>query len=379
MNIIIIINSASFLVSHRMKIIEALLKNNYSITVVCGSQFSQREQRDKKLLRQLGVNVVCTKLHGGSLNIFREISVLFTLINLVIRIRPSIIHGISPKGVLCACLVALIFRKCKLVLSFSGLGQLYTQKSFIFNIIRTLYEALLRISVKRKDISLIVQNLEDKNFLIKKTKCNVKRITLLPGSGVDLNDVTNVNFDSKENIVLFPARVIPEKGIREFILASNNLKNKYVDWRFLVAGSLPQGLSKLEEMFPELDISVLDKIDFLGHVDDIFELFRKSKIVCLPSYYREGLPLALAEASVHGCAIVTTDNVGCRDTVLPGKTGILVPVKDEIRLTDALDSLMSDANLLAEMSENAHAFGRTRFDVGKVVLSHLEIYNDRRY
>lgn len=374
MRITLIINNLTFLVSHRLKVVEALIRNGYLVSVVCGGSLTAREHDAEILLRALGVNIFRTPLNSRSKNVLREIYALFLAIKNIYVWRPKIIHGISPKGVLYASVIGIFFRKPKIVLSFSGLGSLYTSQSILFCSFRLIYESILSIAIRRKNLALIVQNEDDKNFLLKKIKCLEKNIFLIKGSGVDFQRVTRRRFSGRENIVLYPARVILEKGIKDFIHAAIELEKMKCDWKFVIAGEAePRTLARLGIEGGKL-VQGISNIKFVGHVENIYDLFSRTKIVCLPSFYREGLPLALVEAAAHGCVVVTTDNVGCRDAVKNGETGIIVPIKNVSALVGALDSLMSSPSVMEGMSEKAYDFALSEFNVDDVVAAHIAIY-----
>ena len=105
-------------------------------------------------------------------------------------------------------------------------------------------------------------------------------------------------------------------------------------------------------------------------------MYARSHIVCLPSYYREGLPKTLIEAAAAGRAVVTTDVAGCRDAVIPNKTGLLVPAKDPQKLANALQWLLEHPQERIAMGKEARKFAEKEFSIDKVVQNHLHIYQD---
>ncbi len=104
------------------------------------------------------------------------------------------------------------------------------------------------------------------------------------------------------------------------------------------------------------------------------DVFERARIVCLPSY-REGMPKGLLEAAAAGCAVVTTDAVGCREAIVPGHTGDLVPVRDPVALADTLGRLMADAERILRYGEAGRSLARERFDVQAVIAKTLGIYD----
>jgi len=116
-------------------------------------------------------------------------------------------------------------------------------------------------------------------------------------------------------------------------------------------------------------------VEIIGYQKNIQKLYSISNIVCLPSY-REGLPKALLEAAVAGKVIVTTDVPGCRDAVIPKKTGLLVPVKNPLKLADALQWLIENPKERIKMGKAGKEFAKKEFLLDRVVKAHLILYQE---
>ena len=106
----------------------------------------------------------------------------------------------------------------------------------------------------------------------------------------------------------------------------------------------------------------------------MFEIYQNSHIVVLPSY-REGMPKALLEACAVGRAIVTTNAIGCKETVDEGINGFRVPVGSSSDLANALEELINNHNLIKQMGHNSRTKAEKEFNVNNVVEKHIEIYN----
>ena len=117
-------------------------------------------------------------------------------------------------------------------------------------------------------------------------------------------------------------------------------------------------------------------VELLGYHSDIPNLFSQATIVVLPSYYGEGLPKTLIEAAACGRAVVTTDHPGCRDAIEPGKTGLLVPVKNPMTLADAIQHLIENPALCHSMGRAGRALAEREFAIEKIVDAHLQIYKE---
>lgn len=117
-------------------------------------------------------------------------------------------------------------------------------------------------------------------------------------------------------------------------------------------------------------------VTFLGYRGDIAEIYSNSNIICLPSYYGEGLPKSLIEAAACGRAIITTDMAGCRDAVVAGDTGILIKVRDAVALADAIETLVNDSDLRKQMGVAGRKLAERKFSIESVVEKHLDIYKE---
>lgn len=363
--------------SHRLEIaIEAAKKGN-DILIICGKE-AANNLNDLSKLKELGIEIKYCAYQSTGLNPFQEFKGLLQAHQYSKSFKPDIIHCISPKGILYGGIISLCIKVRKVVLAFSGFGFMFTQKKGEFNFFRYLlsfmYNAVLKMILNQKTpVRIIVQNVDDLKTISSLQNKN-NNISLIPGSGVNLMRFKNSN-EAKEKIVLFPARVLRDKGIFEFISASNALSNLYPEWDFIVAGDL---YSKNPSA---VNVSTINrwknstKITFLGHVENMEEYFHKASIVCLPSY-REGMPKALLEAAAASCAIVTTDTIGCREAIVPNKTGLLVKVGDSDNLKMALERLILNEEMRKEFSKNGRILAEQKYSVEYVVKQTLDIYSN---
>ena len=179
----------------------------------------------------------------------------------------------------------------------------------------------------------------------------------------------------KKPIITFIARLIHHKGILEFVSAAKHLNKIGIHARFWIVGEIdPENPSSLKKK----DIDELKKnkfLEFKGYQKNMIKIYSKSNIICLPSY-REGMSLTLLEASAAGRAIVTTNVPGCRDAIIPYKTGLLVPAKNAKVLANSLKYLIKNDDIRMKMGRKGRIFAKKNFDIKKIVVNHLIIYKD---
>lgn len=203
------------------------------------------------------------------------------------------------------------------------------------------------------------------------------QIRFIKGSGVDLKTYAYTPEPVSDKIrILFTARMVEEKGVWVLVDAAEALREEY-EGRvcFLLCGGLssnPKAIKK-EELNGRCDGNY---IQWLGYRSDVPDLLRSSHIVAFPSYYREGVPKSLIEATAIGRPIVTTDSIGCKDTVEDGMNGFLVPIKESKTLAEKLRILIDDADLRKRMGLHSRQIAERDFSLEDVIAKHLAIYEE---
>ena len=202
-----------------------------------------------------------------------------------------------------------------------------------------------------------------------------KKIQMIDGSGIDLNDFQYTEEKIKEPLrLLFTSRMIREKGVMDVIEAAQLLKNTHKDKLcFQLCGLIESGPTAISKEDIEARCDG-EYIQYLGQRTDVKELLQESAIVLLPSYYREGIPKSLIEAAAIGRPIITTDSVGCRETVKDGVNGYLIPVKSPKVLAEKIALLAADPELRKKMGRESRALAEKRFSLANVISRHFSIY-----
>lgn len=376
--VVYIINHAAFFVSHRLPLAIGARSAGLDVALITGQAGSSvMEGLATDELDVLNIEHKRTLFRSSGLNPLMEFIGFIQIIINIFRLKPDIIHCASPKGILYGGIAARLCRVRGVVLAISGMGYLFSsdgQRSFKIKCLKWLYDKLIRIAFNNAKTHLIVQNHDDKAWVVNDGLANKNNVTLVPGSGVDLRLYIDCNLDKKKKIILLPARMIKDKGVAEFVAAARIIKSVLPSWQFVLAGAAGYSnpLAITEVQLKEWEQEGIVK--WLGHVDNMVPLYKEASIVCLPSYYREGMPKALLEASAAGCAIVTTDSTGCREAIIPGVTGDLVPPKDVYGLAAALLALINDPARMKIYGINAQAHARENFSIDYVVNVTNHIY-----
>jgi glycosyltransferase involved in cell wall biosynthesis len=378
--IVFVLNHAAFFVSHRLPLALAAREHGYDATLVTGHAGSESmEPAAVEILKAQGITHTRVAFTASGMNPFVEAIGLLQLIKHLRKVRPSLVHCASPKGILYGAIAARLARVRGLVLAISGMGFAFTQaseRSLLRSAASWVYRALARFAYGHPNKVVIVQNIDDQSLVVKAGLAQDSEVVRIPGSGVDLQRLSRTSIASKSEIVLFPARMLLDKGVLEFIEAARIVRRTAPTWRFVMAGAAdyenPRSVSA--DCLRQFQAEGL--IEWLGHVWDMGPLYEEASIVCLPSYYREGMPKALLEAAAAGCAVVTADTTGCREAIVAGVTGDLVPPRDVDALAEVLRGLVADRARRESYGAEGRRLAKERFGIDAVIARVLEIYKD---
>lgn len=363
--LLFVVNDSAFFVSHRLPVAIAAKQAGYDVAVAAAEGERINEITEAEL------DFIAIPVKRGSKNVFTELRLFIALIVLFRKFKPDVVHLVTIKPVLYGGILARLLRVKGVVFAISGMGYLFTNERR--GLVRDFVEGLYRFALGHPHGKVIVQNESDRNTLQAIHALPASHDILIPGSGVDLKKFIPAALNFQESIVVLPARMLWDKGVGEFVESARLLRQRGVSARFVLVGGIdadnPAAIMK-EQIQVWQDDGV---IEWWGYQEDMSKIFAMSVLVVLPSY-REGLPKVLAEAAAAGRAIVTTDAPGCRDVVVNGVNGLLVPVGESESLAAAMAELLSDRNRLLEMGHESRIIAEERFDLKKVVERHLLIY-----
>ena len=244
----------------------------------------------------------------------------------------------------------------------NGLGSIFRGKGLKTRLIKLVMSILFKYSLKRSD-GVLFQNSDDLNEFIKNGLVDRDKCTIVNGSGVNLDIFQHSPIPTK-NIFLFVGRLLRDKGIYEFVEAAKIVKRKNPDVEFWILGGYDSNPTSVKEseMNSWIDSGL---VKYFGRQADVLPFYQGSSVFVLPSYH-EGTPRTCLEAMAVGRPTITTDAPGCKETVINGKTGFLVPIKDSVSLANKMEHFISNPQEKVEMGNNALAFVKEKYDVNKV-------------
>lgn len=230
--------------------------------------------------------------------------------------------------------------------------------------VRAAASRLYRLGLAQTE-RVFLLNPDDEVLFTSRGLVSPDKVTRLPGIGVDLDHYCAAPLPGGPPTFVLVARLLAEKGVRVYAEAARRVRAQHAGARFLLVGAPDPNPGALP--VDEVEGWVAEGlIEWPGEVTDVRPWLARAHVFVLPSYYREGLPRSTLEAMATGRAVITTDWVGCRETVEPGVNGLLVPPRDVAALADAMCRLIEDPKLTADMGQHGRRMAEERFDVHAV-------------
>jgi len=369
--LIFISNNLNFFITHRLLIAETALAKGFDVAIVYG----ELGGADHEFLVHKGFKLIFIPMYRGAINIMKNFKTFFYLWILIKKENPDIVHLISIKPYLYGGIISRLARVPAVVSAVSGMGSLFISKSFKSIFLRIILYPFYKLAFNHPNQTVIFHNKDDLKLFVDWGILNPIKAKILKGSGVNLNNFKNFNDPKGITKVCLASRLLQDKGVYEYESAAKILKDKGIIADFYLAGDIdaknPSTLSL--EYVNKLKRENIVKV--LGYQEDIAGLYAKSHIVCLPSY-REGMPKSLLEAASAGRAIVTTDVPGCRDSIIPNKTGLIIPAKDSQKLADAIKWLIDHPKERIAMGTAGRKLAEKEYAIENIVQNHLNIYEE---
>lgn len=361
--VVVLASYAPSLVLFRAALLTALTRRNYRV-VAAGPPCADTEHK----LRTMGVEYARVVGSRTSLNPVGDVSYFLRLTALLRRLRPVAIISYTAKPVIWGSLAATVAGVSRRLAMVTGIGSILADRDGatrgIARILMLLYRAALGACHR-----VAFQNPDDQADFIAQRLVAPGKCFQVNGSGVPLEQFKAAPVP-QQPVFLLIARLIADKGIREYAAAARVLKQRFPAARFRLVGWFDENPTALRR--EEVDEWVaLGHIEYAGHLSDVRPEIAAAMVYVLPSY-REGTPRTVLEAMAMGRAIVTTDVPGCRQTVQDGSNGYLVPARDVDALAAAMERFLLNPSLAVTMGERSRELALSKFDADKVALHLVE-------
>lgn len=310
------------------------------------------------------------------MNPLTDLLSLFSLIRLIHKEKPAYFLGYTIKPVIYGLLAARFAGVPRRTALITGLGSAFNasangRQGLLQRVVKGLYRVALAGATR-----VVFQNPDDRDLFVRLGLVNRNRTDVINGSGVPLDEFRHRPLPPLDAChFLFIGRLIRDKGLYDYIDAARRIKARHPHAVFHVVGMIDSNPTAIKK--EELDKWIAEGlITYHGRLESVQERLAASHVFVLPSHHGEGTPRSALEALATGRAVITTDSPGCRETVIDGQSGFLVPVRNPVALSKAMEEFLRDPDLIERMGKRSRAIAEEKYDVEKVnaeMLRHLGV------
>lgn len=363
MRIAVVASFAPSLVNFRGRLLQALVRRGHEV-VACAPE---EDPRVTAILAGWGVRYEIIPMARAGTNPISDLRTLLALIGLFRKERPGLVLAYTQKPIIYGGIAArLAAPGAKRILMCSGLGYACGDDADARrSLVRKIMAGLFRLATARADRVLVFNRDDGGDMRRLRMVAPGQEIVQVPGSGVDTGYFAEQPLPEGPPTFLMVARLLREKGVIDFVEAARLVRQRHPDARFQLLGRYDPNPSAVspQDMARWVEEGT---IDYLGSTDDVRPHLAQSTVFVLPSYYREGLPRSTLEAMATGRAIISTDSPGCREPIVHGDNGWLVPVRDHKSLAAHMLRFIEAPDLAARMGKRSREIVTGRYSVDRV-------------
>ena len=374
-NILVVEGHPKYFVSHRLPWARAARAAGYEVHVTA------LKAGDGDLVREHGFPYHAIAEQDRGTNPVTELRFLSRLYRLFRSLSPDLVHFITLRSILYGILPARWARVSAVLNSVTGLGFLFSDDTWSVRLLRRGILQFLRVALRHPNQFTTFQNPDDAEIFVSRGVVPDHQTAITPGSGVDPERFSYADEPPLENnqapVVMLPTRLLWHKGVQEFVDAARHLQEAGVEARFALVGETdPENPGAV----PQNQIDAWEEgslVEWWGYQEasEMPSVLQRAHVVCLPSYYREGVPKVLIEAASCGRPIVTTNVPGCREIVNHEETGFLVAPKDSGALAERIHQLIADPALRREMGRTGRSRVENNFTAAQVAETIVDAYD----
>lgn len=333
---------------------------------------SESEDAWSSKFTDLGIEYRSIPVSRNGLNVLSDIVTYKALKRLITEYQPQKIFTYQAKTIVYGSIAAhSINPQIEVYPLVAGLGSIFRGKGLKNSLIRTILSIQYRVAFKLSK-RVIFQNNDDLSELVNRHLLPEEKCCIIHGSGVNTDKFEKTKLPN-EKAILFIGRLIGDKGIHEYLELAKRLKESNHKIKCMLVGpfdSNPSAISS-EELQPHIDGKI---VEYYGEQKDVRPYLQKCSVYVLPSYH-EGTPKTVLEAMAIGRPIVTTDAPGCRETVVDGVNGYLVPIKNVEALYNSVCKILDNQSLAETFSVQSRKIAEEKYDVKKINADIIKIMN----
>jgi glycosyltransferase involved in cell wall biosynthesis len=362
--LLIVVNVPWFFVMHRLPIAVMARSRGVDVHIACGEGAGVED------IGAAGFPFHRLPLTRNPFAPWRDVKTIAALLGLYRELRPEVVHHVTLKPIVLGSIAARLAGIPGVINNYSGLGSAFLGDSWIARVRRWVIQRLIAWSIKLPKHRAVFENQDDRELLISERVVGADESLVIAGVGVDTDEFLPAPEPPPPVKVLMAGRMLREKGVLYFVESARRLKHRGIDAKFLLVGA-PDTFNAGTISEAELKLwSEEGVVEWVGFRSDMPQVVRDAHVLCLPTYYREGVPRILIEGAASGRPLVTTNMPGCRDIVKDGVNGFVVPPHDVDALAEALERLVCDARLRAQFGAAGRTLAERRFAL-QIVLQQL--------
>lgn len=361
MKIAILTSDPQSIFWHRKDLVDDFVKHGHDVVILSSGE---KDKDWKSIFKQQGLRYKEVRLKRTGINPFSDVQTFFDFKKILKQERPDKVFAYQAKAVVYGCWAAKKSGITEIYTMLTGLGSALrsNKKSLKNKIVSSILVKLYSNAFKCSKV-VFFQNKDDRDLMIQKTSLSINKTQLTNGSGVDINKYS-LTEQPNTSTFLYIGRLVRDKGVCEYLEACRIIKNKYKGVSCLLVGPFDTNPSAInvQDLKPYLDENI---IEYAGEQKDVKPFISSCSTYILPSYH-EGTPRSVLQAMAMGRSIITTDAPGCRETVVDGDNGFLVPVKNINAIVEKMEYLISNPDINKQMGKRSRDIAEEKYDVRKI-------------
>ncbi|MBQ8985567.1 glycosyltransferase family 4 protein [Candidatus Saccharibacteria bacterium] len=344
------------LVNFRGDLMKDIRDKGYDIVAVIP------DNTEKDFFKNNNIKVRLVDLDKNSVSVFGSLGYFNNLKKIIKEEKPDIVFSYTIKPVIFGSVAAHKVGVKEIYSLICGLGMLFCSDSLKIKVLRFLGGRMYKHALKYND-KVIFQNQDDINEFVKRGYVKRSQCELVNGSGVNLKKFSRNELPKKDVSFLMVSRVLKEKGVMEYFEAAKLVKEKYPDVKFSYIGQVDKNKNALpfDLLKPYIDSGV---VEYIPETKEVEKYVAKCSVFVLPSYYCEGIPKTLLEATAMGRPIITTKTPGCKETVIEGENGLFVKTRDAKDLAEKMIWMIEHKDKLQKMGDKSFEICKEKFEIG---------------
>ena len=360
-------NTTKYLFLHYQEFLKEFISREAEVIVLAPFDDTMDE------IRSMGARCINIVMSRQGINPASEVATLMQIYRVIKRENPNVVFNYSIKPVIYASIGTRWHGVENVFSMITGLGHIFTDQTMKYKLLRSVILPLYRTAI-RANSAVFFQNPDDKRLFVDYGLINDAKGFVVNGTGIDLESFFPKKNRLDEVKFILISRLLWSKGIKEYVDVAGILKRRYPEVKFQILGMFDDNPTSIHKEQIETWQSE-GVVDYLGSAEDVRPFLEQASVFVLPTIYREGRPRAVVEAMAMGKPIITSDTPGCRETVVHGENGFLVPVKDVSALADAMEKFILNPDLVGKMGSRSREMAEEQYNVHEINSTIVSIMN----